>query len=77
MVPMVDGGETTGSPNAKPGGAPASTAQVVDMAGASAAVSCVEMGPMKVLVAGKGPEESMRGPRRRTSPKSSSVKGVG
>ena len=76
MVPMVDGGETTGSANAKPGGSPASTVQVVDMAGAPAAVSWVEMGPMKVLVTGKGPEESMRGPRRRKSPKSSSVKGI-
>lgn len=77
MAPMVDGGETTGGLIAEPGGAPASTAQVADSPSGPAAVMWVEIGPMKVLGAENRPEESMQGPRRRKSPKSSSVKGIG
>ena len=75
MAPTVAGGETTGGLRVKPGGASASTAQVADLASTAAAVLWI--GRTKVLGAGEGPEESMFCPRRRKSPKSSPVKGIG
>ena len=75
MVPMVDGGETKGGLKAKPGRAPASTAQVADLASTSVAVLWI--GLTKVSGAEKGTEESMLCLRRWKSTKSSPVKGLG
>ena len=68
---MVDGGETTDSLEAKGGGAPASTAQVADLA--SISVTVLWIGPTNVLRAEKGPEKSMFFPKRRKSQTSSPV----
>lgn len=65
MAPMVDGEETMGGLEAEPGRAPVSTAL------------WTEIGPTKVLGAGKGPGCSRRGPRRRKSTKSSVARGEG
>ena len=48
-APIVSDGETSGGLKAKPGEAPASTAQFVDLGSDPEALPRVEMGPTKVL----------------------------
>ena len=74
MAPMVGGGERMGGLKAKPGGAPASTTQFVDLASDPAALSVVEIGPTKGSEAETGPEKYLDGPRRHMSSSPSSVK---
>ena len=50
---MVDGGETTDGLEAEPGGAPVSTAAFSGHGGGSSAEMRVEIGPTKVLGAGR------------------------
>ena len=53
VAPMVDGGETTGGLEAEPGGAPVSTVAFSGHGGGSSAEMRVEIGPTKVLGAGR------------------------
>ena len=66
-APVVDGGETTSGLLAKPGGAPASTADFSEQASGRATQSWGAVGPIKLLEAGKGSGRSMDGPSRRKS----------
>jgi len=74
---MVGGGETTDGMEAEPGGAPVFTAAFSVPASCPVVESLVAIGPMKVWVAGERVGCSIRGPSRRKSRKSSSVKGSG
>lgn len=74
MAPDVDGEEKTSGLLAKLEGTAAATADLSQLASDPAVYSWVEIGPMKVLGAGKGSERSMYGSSRRKSPKSSLLK---
>ena len=71
---MVDGGETTGGLVAESGGAPVFTAAFSRPASGPAVGPRAKIDPTNLLGA---PGCSMRGPKRRKSPKSSSARGRG
>lgn len=57
---MVDRGETTGGPEAEPGGAPMSTTAFSGYGGGPSTVISVSIDPTKMLACGTGPGRSSR-----------------